>query len=134
MPFSIKIAILSDTRYLAPLRRFLSAYAKIVGRKRFPRDALKFCTTALIEAVDNAIFHAHFKKKDKWIEIYLTVKNNSIIMKIADCGKGLNHMEIKNPCLTATHGRGLYVMKRLMDSVESRFSGKRHEMILTYKL
>jgi anti-sigma regulatory factor (Ser/Thr protein kinase) len=112
----------------------MSACARLVGRKRFPRAALKSCTLALIEAVDNAIFHAHLHKKDKWIDIFVEIKKGSIVIGVADHGKGLNHIEIRNPGLTATRGRGLYLMEQLMDSVESRFSGKKHEMILTYRL
>lgn len=134
MSFSVKIAIQSDTRYLAPLRQFMTASARIIGRKRFPRAALKSCTLALIEAVDNAIFHAHRHSKNKWIDINLDVRKDFIVIRVTDRGRGLNHIEIKNPGLTATRGRGLYLMEQLMDSVESKSSGKRHEMILTYKL
>lgn len=134
MSFSVKIAIPSDTRYLSPLRQFMSASARIVGRRRFPRVALRSCTLALIEAVDNAIFHAHRHKKEKWIDVHLDVKKDSVVIRVTDRGRGLNHIEVKNPGLTATRGRGLYLMEQLMDSVESRTSGKRHEMILKYKL
>jgi len=134
MSFSVKIAIPSDTRYLAPLRQLMSASARLVGRKKFPRAALRSCTLALIEAVDNAIFHAHGHNKNKWIDVHLDVKKESIVIRVTDRGRGLNHIEIKNPGLTATRGRGLYLMEHLVDSVESRTSGKRHEMVLTYKL
>lgn len=134
MSFSVKIAVPSDTRYLAPLRQLMSASARLVGRRGFPKVALRSCTLALIEAVDNAIFHAHHHSKNKWIEVHLDVKKDSIVIRVKDHGRGLNHIEVKNPGLTATRGRGLYLMEHLMDSVESKTSGKRHEMILTYKL
>ena len=133
MIFSVKITIPSDTRYLAPLRQMVAAMAKIVGRKRFPHRAERSCTLALIEAVDNAIFHAHPHRRHKLIDISLTVKDKAVMMTLNDKGGGLDHPVICNPNLTATRGRGLYLMRQLMGTVKSKRTKKGHALTLTYK-
>lgn len=134
MAFSVKITIASDTRYLAPLRGLVEAAAKVVGPKRFPARAVRSCTLALIEAVDNAIFHAHRKHHQRPIDIALSVEPKAVVIKVADRGKGLNHLVVHNPKPMATHGRGLFLMRQLMTEVKSRKTPEGHAMILTYRL
>lgn len=130
MSFSVKITIRSDTRYLALLRQFVAATAKIVGRSRLPKRAERAATLALIEAVDNAIFHAHHHRAGFPITVEIKVEKGHVAMRVADRGPGLDHPVILAPKLVATKGRGLYMMDRLMDSVESKMSGKGHELLL----
>lgn len=130
MSFSVKITIRSDTRYLALLRQLMSAIARIVGRKRLPKRAERACTLALIEAVDNAIFHAHHHRACLPIDVGIEVARGCVTMTVSDRGTGLDHLLIHAPKLVATKGRGLYIMDRLMDSVEGRQSLQGHELIL----
>jgi len=134
MSFSIKFTIQSDTRYLALLRQMVSAVAHLAQRKRFPKRACGFCTLALIEAVDNAIFHAHHHRVHVPIDIEIEIRNNAVIMSVVDRGPGLNHPVIDVPQPTATKGRGLYMMTKLVHHVESTKQGRRHTMKLTYRL
>lgn len=134
MNFSVKITIPSDTRYLSPLRQFVAAAAKVVGVKSFPKSAQKACTLALIEAVDNAIFHAHRRRKNRLIDVALKITDEAIITKIVDKGRGFNHLSIRNPDPMITHGRGLFLMKQLMGKVESKRLKDGHAVILTYNL
>jgi anti-sigma regulatory factor (Ser/Thr protein kinase) len=134
MSFSIKLTIQSDTRYLVLLRQMVSAAALLVGRKRFPKRAEGFCTLALIEAVDNAIFHAHHHRAHVPIDIEIEIRKNAIVMSVVDRGPGLNHPVIDVPQPTATKGRGLYMMTKLMDKVETRKMHNSHELILTCRI
>ena len=133
MSFSVKLTIQSDTRYLVLLRQLICAVAKIVGRNNLPKRVERSCTLALIEAVDNAIFHAHRHRADLPIDIQIDINKSSISMAVTDCGSGLNHPVIHIPEPTATKGRGLYIMKRLMDKVESKKVRNGHALILRYK-
>jgi len=130
MGFSVKITIPSDTRYLAPMRGLIAAIGKIEGRKRFSRRAQIACTLALIEAIDNAIFHAHGHSRAMPISVEVTIERALVKMTVIDRGPGLDHPSIHAPNLNATKGRGLYMMDRLMDSVESIMSHRGHELIL----
>jgi len=134
MSFSVKLTIQSDTRYLLPLRQLVTAVVKIVGRSRFSKEAQTACTLALIEAVDNAIFHAHLHRKGLPICVSMTVKDEEIIIKIIDKGRGFNNPVIHEPSLVATKGRGLYIMSALMDKVETKKTRHGHCLTLKYKI
>jgi len=130
MSFTVKITIPSDTRYLAVLRDLMAAVAKIVGRRSLPKRAETTCTLALIEAVDNAIFHAHRHQTVLPISVEIKVEKGAVIMTISDCGPGLDHPAVHAPKLIATKGRGLFIIDRLMDGVETRMTGKGHALTL----
>lgn len=134
MPFVVKFTIQSDTRYLAPLRGLVASIGRLVGKNRFPKRAVAACTLALIEAVDNAIFHAHKRVRGLPIDIEISVGKGVIVMKVVDRGPGLDHPSIHAPQLVATHGRGLFMMDKLMYGVESKKSPGRHEVALTYQI
>ncbi len=131
MSFAVKISIRSDTRYLAFLRQLVAAIFKVAGRRHLPKRALRACTLALIEAVDNAIFHAHRQRANMPVDVAIKAEKGHIVMTVGDRGPGLDHPAIHAPKLVATKGRGLYMMDRLMDSVESRQTPEGHELVLT---
>lgn len=134
MSFSVKITIRSDTRYLAVLRDLMAAVAKNVGRGCFSKRAETACTLALIEAVDNAIFHAHGHRANLPVGVEIKVEKDAVIMTIIDCGPGLDHPTIHAPKLIATKGRGLFIIDRLMDGVESRLTKEGHALTLKLNL
>lgn len=106
----IKFHIESSTHNLSLVRE------KIESTK-LPISIKNRCAYALIEAVDNAIFHAHAGDVKKNIEIKILVGPSSVTLEVKDQGKGFNLDEVKNPELSATHGRGLLIIKGLMDDV-----------------
>jgi len=134
MSFSVKITIQSDTRYITPLRQLVSAVAKVVGRKCFPRRVERSCTLALIEAVDNAIFHAHHHRRKLPIDVTLSVKKGIVTMKVADKGPGMNHPVVHFAKPLSTKGRGLYIISKLMDGVKSQKRENGHTVILRYTI
>ncbi len=136
MNFSIKISILSDTKYLAPLRGLVRAVSKVVEGQNVPEKAWQVATLCLIEAVDNAIFHAHKNKINEPIDVMLTVGDSALSISIKDQGKGLKagFNPDQAPDLIATKGRGLYLIHELMSKVEMQKTEQGHEVLLTYYL
>ncbi len=134
LPFELAITIQSDTRYLASLRQLVDAAAGIVGEKRFPIAAKQAISLALIEAVDNAIFHAHDRCAEKPIQVVLSVADRHIRIDVGDRGAGLDHQPMTAPDVHATRGRGLFLMQSLVGKVESIKRGDTHWVRMTYKL
>lgn len=134
MPFKLAISIQSDTRYLAFLRQMVSAAASITGEKSFPKKAKDSVSLALIEAVDNAIFHAHKKCVHKPINIVLCVDERYIQVDVGDEGEGLGPIQMTEPKALSTRGRGLFLIMSMMNKVESLREGKTHWMRMTYYL
>ncbi len=119
MSFRLAFTIDSDTRYLAALRAMVSAVAAHNQVVRFSKALHQQLSLALIEAVDNAIFHAHRRKKTAPITIIFRVTRRRVTIEIGDTGPGLNHQSAIVPRASATHGRGLFLMRAMMGRVES---------------
>jgi anti-sigma regulatory factor (Ser/Thr protein kinase) len=74
---------------------------------------------ALIEAVDNAIFHAHRRRARLPIDIVLAVDERRVRVEVGDRGKGFELDSPERPEALATSGRGLFLIKSMVDKVES---------------
>lgn len=81
-------------------------------------NAGRRCSAALVEAVDNAIFHAHNGKAEKKIRIKIKVNSEMVLMEVEDGGPGFDPDNVPPPKLSAVHGRGIYIIKAMMDEVE----------------
>lgn len=131
--FKTAFTIQSDTRYLSVLRAWVFATSKIVGRKKFPKVAIVPCTLALIEAVDNAIFHAHDHKRQLLIGLEMIVRYGSIVIVVSDLGIGIGHHGITKPDEMTEHGRGLFLIHKLMSRVDSGFKNEKHFIRMVYR-
>lgn len=132
--FHCSFTIESNTRYLAPLRQWVGAVARIVGGRRFPARAVMACSLALVEAVDNAIYHAHRRKRHLPIRVSLRLDRRDIVLEVADSGGGIGHPRTPRPDAMVSHGRGLFLIRQVMNSVESRLEDGRHRMKMVYRL
>jgi serine/threonine-protein kinase RsbW len=77
---------------------------------------------ALHEALVNAVMHGNGENSFK--RVYVTCRcymDGEVSITVRDQGKGFDSTALPNPIsrenLLLTHGRGIYVMKRLMDEV-----------------
>ena len=90
------------------------------------------------EAVNNSIFHGN--KSDPRKKVYLTceLSDEKMILRVRDSGKGFNPQKIGNPLnesnLLRESGRGVFLMKTLMDRVEFHFSEEGSEVEMTLLL
>ena len=132
--FTTSLTIRSDTRYLALLRGWVAAAGRAVGRTKFPRAVQSAVTLALIEAVDNAIFHAHRRKRDLPISVCLAIADDRIVLDVTDRGDGIDLAQIEIPLEFADHGRGLMLIHRMMHSVRSRRIRDRHLLRMVHFL
>lgn len=131
--FRCAFTIGSDTRYLALLRQWVAAVMTLAGPKKKSRAVRTACTLALVEAVDNAIFHAHRRNGKLPVRIFMSFSGEKISIEVADCGKGLGRHVSAKPGEMINHGRGLFLIHRLMDSVESRMKNGVHILRMTYE-
>jgi len=79
---------------------------------------------AVIEAGTNAIQHGNVFADDKSVTFDFTVHPSDIIVQVDDFGEGFDPRKVANPTdeshLLNPHGRGLYLMRSLMDEVTFR--------------
>jgi serine/threonine-protein kinase RsbW len=79
---------------------------------------------ALSEALSNAILRGNDSTGGKQVRIRAIVSDTDLVFEIVDEGRGFDLEECTQDCTTEENiikeeGRGLFLMRRLMDRVES---------------
>jgi serine/threonine-protein kinase RsbW len=90
---------------------------------------------ALSEALSNAILRGNGSTNGKHVRIRALVSDTDLVFEVVDEGTGFDLDECTQDCtteenITKEEGRGLFLMKRLMDRVES-FRNKGNVVRLT---
>ena len=79
------------------------------------------------EAVNNAILHGNKSDPKKKVCVTCSVNRNSVVLKVKDEGKGFNPDAVPDPVhednLLRESGRGVFLMRQLMDSVSYNKAG-----------
>ena len=77
---------------------------------------------ALTEAVNNAIHHGNRLDPSKQVTMGYEVKGDKIIFVVSDQGPGFDFEHLPDPTepenIEKPHGRGVFLMRALADSVE----------------
>jgi len=83
---------------------------------------------AVTEAVNNAIVHGNGGIKSKKVHVEFTVSGNELKITVMDEGGGFDPSKLGNPLapenLLKESGRGIFILKTLMDKVKFSFSPK----------
>lgn len=93
---------------------------------------------ALREALANAVIHGNRQDSDKNVVVRCFCQpDRGMLLIVEDEGMGFNPAKVPNPtsaeCLLETHGRGLFLMKRLMDHVRISHGRRRGTRVTLLK-
>jgi len=133
-----------DMQFLIPSRldalgrveRIVQKIAERIGLSKDEHDNLAIAVT---EAVGNAILHGNKKDPKKKVEVTAVLSKDRVEVTVKDQGVGFNPDHIGNPLdpqnLMKEHGRGIFILKSLMDEVAFQFSatGTSVRMVLVKK-
>ena len=108
-----------------------NAVNKVIGflkdnNKNISSDDISDIKLSLNEAVVNAIDHGNQGDVSKNVFLQLKVKENSVTFKVADQGKGFDHVNYISQYdekHMKENGRGVKLISELMDSVAFNFLG-----------
>jgi serine/threonine-protein kinase RsbW len=93
----------------------------IAGQFEVDDETANALTIAVIEAGTNAIQHGNVFAADKSVTFVFDVGQGEIAVRVDDNGRGFDASRVPNPTdpsnLLDVHGRGLYLMRELMDEV-----------------
>lgn len=88
---------------------------------------------SLEEAIINAMKYGNNFNKDLPVSITYSLIENKLEITVRDRGKGFNYANIPDPTLNNNilkqGGRGLYLIRNLMDEVEFNNSGNEIKMV-----
>jgi len=125
----------SDTKYLRKVESLSAQVARYATLNDSQSDDLAIVTT---ELVNNAIHHGNKNDPDKKVSILFLVNSKCIEIRIKDEGSGFNPADIKDPLapenLMSESGRGIFLIKYLMDSIDFNFTKDGTETIVIKNL
>jgi len=88
---------------------------------------------ATVEAVNNGIVHGTKLRPDKKVEVILTFQSPVLRILINDQGAGFDFSSVPDPTtpenIENIHGRGVFLMQHLSDSVSFDNNGSTVELI-----
>ncbi len=122
----LDFVIPSDLTYVLGINYHISNLLKEFG---FPaQDTRVNVPLACDEAITNAIVHGNQSRADKKVSIQIYVSPNRFRMRVRDEGAGFDLAGVANPtqgeALLRPSGRGVYLMKSIMDVVEFKEGGR----------
>lgn len=114
-----KISIPSSLDYLAMVDEFVE---KRLRKARWPESQLADIAISVTEAVTNAVVHGNKKDLSKKVEVEVLKTDKEVRIRIQDEGNGFDPADVPNPIesenLLKEVGRGIFILRSLMDKVE----------------
>jgi len=99
----------------------------------FKEDEILDIRLCLEEAIINAIKHGNRMNPDLFVEVQMNVSDQELCIQIRNEGEGFDFKELPNPTidknLTKPSGRGVFLIKKLMDEVEFFDKGRGIKMV-----
>ena len=90
-------------------------------------DRLTDLAVALAEALSNAAVHGHRLDPKRRVAIVLAVSPGCVVVEVSDSGIGFDAHAVRDPTSPerqlAPGGRGIFLMRRLVDEVSYNASG-----------
>jgi serine/threonine-protein kinase RsbW len=126
----IRISIPNQTRYLSLVGKIGEEMAHELESYPGDRDALgHHLNLVLTEALVNAIKHANTAQPDNEVQIRINVSDRELVIRVYDNGQGFDLDIVPRgvcPDPLEEQGRGIYIIRSLMDSVEYRKTNGRN--------
>ncbi len=93
---------------------------------------------AVAEAAANCIKHGNNSNPEKFLKLNISQNSNRIVISFKDEGKGFNPENVPDPTIPENifkgSGRGIYIMKTLVDDLKFNFDSDGTELILSFKI
>ncbi len=122
----IDFVIPSDLTYVLGINYHISNLLKEFGYP--PQDTRVNVPLACDEAITNAIVHGNDSRADKKVSIQIYVSPNRFRIRVRDEGEGFKLADVADPtegeALMRSSGRGVFLMKSIMDVVEFKDGGR----------
>lgn len=136
---ALEITIPNQTRYLSLIGKIGENMARELDRFPGDRETLgHHLNMVLTEALVNAIKHANAADPDKEVQIRISVTSAEITISVFDSGSGFDLDTVEPPSFNndelSEKGRGIFIIRSLMDSVEYRRTNRGNVLEMKKKL
>ncbi len=133
----VDIRVPNQTRYLSLIGKIGEDIVKELNRHNSEKETLAYhLNLVLTEALVNAIRYAHDSDPDQMVHIFINISDDELHVKVFDHGQGFDISSIPPPDFEepGNKGRGIYIIKCLMDSVSYRKLDEFNVLEMTKKL
>lgn len=117
--------------------KLIEHYVKMLEQHGWEGRDLFHVQLAVEEAIVNAITHGNHESPDKRVEVELHVNRSSTFMRIRDEGEGFCPNDLPDPTddehVDCPHGRGVMLIKEMMDEVTYNDCGNQVIMVKNRK-
>jgi anti-sigma regulatory factor (Ser/Thr protein kinase) len=122
----------SDLRQVVLARAFLEAVCEVCGLDRMTTDAV---VLAAHEAINNVIRHAHHNRPDAQLQIQCCLGTDGLEVLLLDEGAPFDLASVPHldPGEVRIGGRGVFLMRKLLDEVTCRPRGDRGNTLRMFK-
>ena len=128
---SFSLELPSQTEKIEEAAFFVESALKKLNYNPDDRDNVVIAAT---EAISNAIIHGNRNNPNKKVSIVVKGFRNRIEIHVKDEGIGFEPKKLANPLapenLLRESGRGIFILKSLMDKVDYHFSKNGTEIVL----
>lgn len=116
----LDIKVPNQTKYLSLIGRIGEDIAREIDRFTGDRETLAYqINLVLTEAMTNAIKYGSPDNREESVHIIISIAENELFIRIFDYGQGFDINDIPAPDFTLLEdrGRGIFLIRALMDSV-----------------
>jgi serine/threonine-protein kinase RsbW len=110
------------------LTAFISRLYETLKSFSLTEDDLFHIKLSLEEALVNAARHGNKLNAALFVDVTISLDSDKIEITVRDEGRGFDYEHLPDPTLAEnlqkTHGRGVYLMRKLMDEVRYFDSGR----------
>lgn len=114
------------------IKKVSSKIVELLLRNNVHEDRIFDIKLCVEEAVRNAIVHGNNSHKKLRVKIVYWIEGGNINIEVEDEGKGFDHSKVDDPTLDENIlrncGRGVFLIKKLMDDVRFNKSGNNIKM------
>lgn len=130
-----KKEIPSDPDLMPEVEQFVFETAQKV---QLNEDKLNNISLAVAEAISNSMKHGNKNDKTKTVTITIKADDEKMIVILKDQGAGFDPKDIPDPTkpenILKDSGRGIHIMRSLLDDLKFNFTPDGTEIILELKL
>jgi serine/threonine-protein kinase RsbW len=119
----VDIRVPNKTRYLRLIGRIGENMARALEKYKGDREELAYhINLVLTESIANAMLHGNEEDPEKEVHISISIHCKSLNIKVFDQGEGFDIDTLSVPNVEALdeHGRGIFIIRSLMDKVSYR--------------
>jgi serine/threonine-protein kinase RsbW len=133
----LQIAVPPHNRYLSLVGNLAELLVHEIKDYTGDSDLLGYhLNLVLTEALANAIEHAPQSDKDEQLRVHIHIDGDYLCIKVYDHGEGFDLNQVQMPDFETLDegGRGIFVIRQLMDSVEYHKSADGNVLEMRKKL